>query len=1069
MNDGLKGWSSFGDSKLEHRESPLLSRNNYIATHNRNQSNDSLTQKLYLDKNYLYTFSAWVQVSNGSNVTVRAGFETSSGLKLFAGSTVAESNCWTMLKGGLTVDESGPAQLYFESNNTAVEIWIDSVSLQPFTENEWKFHQHQSIEKEHKKKVRIQVVDSQGQPLANTTISVQLKRPSFPFGSAINYNILTNTAYQNWLTSRPFTVTTFENEMKWYTTEKSQGNLDYSASDALLQFTKRHRIDVRAHNVFWDDPNYQPNWLNSLSRNQLALATYRRLRSIMMRYKGQVIAWDVVNENLHFDYFERRVSRNASGIFYRWGNEADQTTPLFMNEFNTIESSGDTTSSPWRYIKKLRQIKKFSSNIINMKMGIGVEGHFSANKPNIPYMRAAIDTLAAARLPIWITELDVQSTPNQAWYLEEILREARSHPHVNGIVLWTAWRPQGCYRMCLTDNNFNNLPTGDVVDKLMREWGRYKETTSFGTTDAHGFFETSLFHGYYHLNVHTKHSHNLGHGLYASPYNYYATTKCLKEPQKALYGGGVIVNPEFNHNNSQGWVMFGKGKIEQRLSKEGNKFIVAHNPTHPLHSFSHQVQVENGKIYSFSAWIQVSEGSEDVTVVFKSNKGYLIHGGTTTANSGCWTLLKGGMVANFSGPLDISFETKNTSVEIWVDSVSLQPFTQKQWRSQQEKSINKVRRSKVRIQVSDENRTLLQGAVVSIKQKKPGFLFGCCMNHNILTSTQYQNWFSSRFHATTFTNEMKWYSTENVQGQENYSTADAMVEFAQKHGISIRGHNIFWDDPIYQPYWVRSLSPDELRKAAAKRINSVVSKYRGKVIGWDVMNENMHFNFFEDKLGKTASADYYKIAQQLDPQTTMFLNEYNTIEYSGDTAVTPAKYLNKIREILSYPGNAHLKLGIGLEGHFTADQPNLAYMRSALDILGATKFPIWLTEISVANSPNEAKYLEEVLREGYAHPAVQGIIMFTGPVSAGFNTPILADQNFKNTPSGDVVDKLLKEWNSGADQDTITDSQGFIDVTLSHGDYDLTIKHPFTNSSSTLSLRVEKDKPLGIIHVNIDT
>uniref|UniRef100_A0A803NLF1 GH10 domain-containing protein n=1 Tax=Cannabis sativa TaxID=3483 RepID=A0A803NLF1_CANSA len=96
-----------------------------------------------------------------------------------------------------------------------------------------------------------------------------------------------------------------------------------------------------------------------------------------------------------------------------------------------------------------------------------------------------------------------------------------------------------------------------------------------------------------------------------------------------------------------------------------------------------------------------------------------------------------------------------------------------------------------------------------------------------------------------------------------------MVEFSQKHGISIRGHKIFWDDPIYQPYWVHSLSPDELGKAAAKRINSVVSKYRRKVIGWDVMNENMHFNFFEDKLGKTASADYYKITQQLDPQTTM--------------------------------------------------------------------------------------------------------------------------------------------------------------------------------------------------------
>ena len=75
--------------------------------------------------------------------------------------------------------------------------------------------------------------------------------------------------------------------------------------------------------------------------------------------------------------------------------------------------------------------------------------------------------------------------------------------------------------------------------------------------------------------------------------------QCLRKPQGALYGGGIIVNPEFNHN-IQGWMVFGKGKIEERLSKEGNKFIVAHSRTHPLDSFSQQVQVEQGKIYSFS-------------------------------------------------------------------------------------------------------------------------------------------------------------------------------------------------------------------------------------------------------------------------------------------------------------------------------------------------------------------------------------------------------------------------------------------------------------------------------------
>lgn len=204
--------------------------------------------------------------------------------------------------------------------------------------------------------------------------------------------------------------------MKWYSTEKSQGKVDYSVSDAMLKFTKRHRISVRGHNVFWDDPKYQPWWVHSLSRKQLALATFRRLNSLMSRYKGQLIGWDVVNENLHFDFFERQIARSASAIFYNWAKKADETTSLYLNEFNTIEESGDTTSSPVNYIRKIREIKKFRGNG-NVKMAIGVEGHFSSNSLNLPYMRAALDTLAAGRLPIWITEVDVQSSPKQVIHI----------------------------------------------------------------------------------------------------------------------------------------------------------------------------------------------------------------------------------------------------------------------------------------------------------------------------------------------------------------------------------------------------------------------------------------------------------------------------------------------------------------------------------------------------------------------------------------------------------------------------------------------------------------------------
>lgn len=79
----------------------------------------------------------------------------------------------------------------------------------------------------------VQAVDEQGHPLPNASISIAMKRLGFPFGSAINSYILNNSAYQNWFTSR-FTVTTFANEMKWYSTEYEQGKENYSVADDML-------------------------------------------------------------------------------------------------------------------------------------------------------------------------------------------------------------------------------------------------------------------------------------------------------------------------------------------------------------------------------------------------------------------------------------------------------------------------------------------------------------------------------------------------------------------------------------------------------------------------------------------------------------------------------------------------------------------------------------------------------------------------------------------------------------------------------------------------------------------
>ncbi|KAJ9551984.1 hypothetical protein OSB04_016029 [Centaurea solstitialis] len=488
LNDGEKGWTSFGNAKLQVQRSET--GNVFAVAYRRNQSFDSISQEFFLDKKKLYTFSAWVQISHGDAATVVATFKTPTGY-YDAGATKSKSGCWSMLKGGLTVNESGTAHLYFQSENPSIDIWIDSVSLQPFTEEEWKSHQYQSIEKVRKSKVRIQAVDNKGKPLANRTLIIEQKFATFPFGCAINKNILNNQAYQNWFTSR-FKYTTFENEMKWYANEPIQNLEDYTAADALLEFANSYGVSVRGHNVFWDDPKYQPSWVPNLPPQQLAAAANKRINSVVRRYWGQVIAWDVMNENLHFNFFESKLGGTASAKFYAQARGLDRNAALFLNDYNTIENPSDPMSTPDSYLSKIQEIRNGG---YRGPLSIGLEGHFI--NVNIPYMRSAIDKVASSGLPIWITEVDVGAGSDQAAALDQVLREAHAHPAVNGIILWSAWSPTGCYRMCLTDNNFQNLPTGDVVDEIISQFFGAVVTA---TTDANGFYEASLVHGDYQLS-----------------------------------------------------------------------------------------------------------------------------------------------------------------------------------------------------------------------------------------------------------------------------------------------------------------------------------------------------------------------------------------------------------------------------------------------------------------------------------------------------------------------------------------------------------------------------------------
>nr|AAM08566.1 Putative 1,4-beta-xylanase [Oryza sativa Japonica Group]AAM10753.1 Hypothetical protein [Oryza sativa Japonica Group] len=520
---------------------------------------------------------------------------------------------------------------------------------------------------------------------------------------------------------------------------------------------------------------------------------------------------------------------------------------------------------------------------------------------------------------------------------------------------------------------------------------------------------------------------------------------------KPLYNGGIIQNGEFN-SGLMGWSTHRDIKAGLSSSPSGNKFAVVQRADSlsgaavPSRSVYQKIQLQGDTHYSLSAWLQVSAGAAHVKAFVKTPNGERVVAGSVSAQSGCWSMLKGGMTAYSSGPGQIFFES-DAPVDIWMDSVSLQPFTFDEWDAHRQQSAAKVRRSTVRVVVRGADGAPMANATVIVELLRAGFPFGNALTKEILDLPAYEKWFTSRFTVATFENEMKWYSNEWAQNNEDYRVADAMLKLAQKYNIKIRGHNVFWDDQNSQMKWVTPLNLDQLKAAMQKRLKSVVTRYAGKVIHWDVVNENLHFNFFETKLGPNASPMIYNQVGALDKNAILFMNEFNTLEQPGDPNPVPSKYVAKMKQIQSYPGNSALKLGVGLESHFST--PNIPYMRSALDTLAQLKLPMWLTEVDVVKGPNQVKFLEQVLREGYAHPSVNGMIMWAAWHAKGCYVMCLTDNSFKNLPVGTLVDKLIAEWKTHKTAAT-TGADGAVELDLPHGDYNLTVSHPSLGTNATV-------------------
>ena len=275
---------------------------------------------------------------------------------------------------------------------------------------------------------------------AGTTLRAAAEATGHYFGTALTQSNLGNPTLTS-VAGAQFDMVTPGNEMKWDTTEPSNGRFNFGPGDQIVAFARSHGDRVRGHNLVWH--SQLPSWVSQLPSNQVRAATETHITTEVNHYKGQIYAWDVVNEPFNENGTFRQDAFTAgfgSGPAYiadalRTAHAADPNARLYLNDFN-IEGIGTKSNAMFSLVQSLK------SQGVPIS-GVGFESHFILGQ--VPSsMQANMARFAALGVDVAVTELDVRihlpasaaNLQQQATDFSSVVRNCRAVSRCVGVTQW---------------------------------------------------------------------------------------------------------------------------------------------------------------------------------------------------------------------------------------------------------------------------------------------------------------------------------------------------------------------------------------------------------------------------------------------------------------------------------------------------------------------------------------------------------------------------------------------------------------------------------------------------------
>ncbi|MFJ3303504.1 endo-1,4-beta-xylanase [Streptomyces sp. NPDC086549] len=199
-----------------------------------------------------------------------------------------------------------------------------------------------------------------------------------------------------------------------------------------------------------------------------------------------------------------------------------------------------------------------------------------------------------------------------------------------------------------------------------------------------------------------------------------------------------------------------------------------------------------------------------------------------------------------------------------------------------------------------------------------GKVIGTAVTGSKLTGT-YGDLAGAQFSSLTPGNAMKWGTVEPTQGSFDWTEADQIVAFAQAHNQQVRGHTLVWHSQ--NPSWLTngSWTSAQLSSLLQNHISTEVTRYKGKIAAWDVVNEPFNEDgtyrstLWYNGLGSGYIANALTWAHAADPNAKLYINDYNV---EGVNAKSTALY-NLVKSLKQQGVPID---GVGLQAHLILGQ-----------------------------------------------------------------------------------------------------------------------------------------------------